>query len=106
MEQFDLPLLFASHGFNVAGDQVFVSEVPEPFRFPALVPILGVVAGDEVPQVVDFERLGLEGAVLVGARVAVTHPIVPQGVAEAPDFLDQGAAVHTFNDLAIASISR
>lgn len=26
--------------------------------------------------------------------VAVTHAIVPQGVAEVPDFLDEGAAIH------------
>ena len=53
----------------VAGDELLVSEVPEPFGFPALVPILRVVAGDEVVQVVDLERLGLEGEVLVGAQV-------------------------------------
>jgi len=26
--------------------------------------------------------------------IAVTHPVVAQGVAEVPDFRDEGAAVH------------
>jgi hypothetical protein len=52
----------------VAGNEVVVRKVLEALRLIAFVPIVGVVAGDEIPQVVEFQRLGLEGEVCLLVR--------------------------------------
>ena len=53
----------------VALDQVVVGEGVEALGLLALVAILGVVAGDEIVQVLAAQRVRLQREVLVGAEV-------------------------------------
>ena len=49
--------------------QIVIAEGPEAFRLLSVVPVLRIVAFDEVLQVLQLERIGLEGEVLVGPQV-------------------------------------
>lgn len=61
--------------------KLVVREGPEPLVLPPLVPVLGVVALDELPEVLRPEGIGLEGEMLVRPQIVDPEPLGPGGLA-------------------------
>ena len=59
----------------IAGDQFVVGKELEALGFLARMPVFGVVANDEILQVVEPQLAGLEGEVLVRAQVVEPHTL-------------------------------
>lgn len=53
----------------IASHQLYIAEELKSFCSNALVTVFRVVAGDEIPQVLQLERAGFQGEMFVGAQI-------------------------------------